>query len=63
MYRQSALYLIKRYIPMSLREIGRLFDMDYAALSQAVKRFEDKTKRDKEVLGIKERLTKRLKGN
>jgi len=63
MYRQLALYLIKRYTPMSLREIGRLFDMDYAALSQAVKRFEDKTKGDKEVLGIKERLTKRLRGN
>ncbi|MFQ5834854.1 MAG: transposase [bacterium] len=63
MHHQLALYLIKRYTPMSLREIGKLFDMDYAAVSQAVKRFEDKTKRDKEVLGIKERLIKRLKGN
>lgn len=63
MHRQLALYLIERHTPMSLGEIGRLFDMDYAAVSQAVKRFEDKTKRDKKLLGIKERLTKRLKGN
>ena len=46
---------------MSLRE--KLFDMDYVAILQTVNRFEDKTKRDKELLGIKERLTKRLKGN
>lgn len=63
MYRQLALYLIKRYTPMSLIEIGRLFDMDYAAVSQAVKRFENKTKRDKKALRIKEMLIKRLKGS
>lgn len=63
MRRQLALYLIKRYTPLSLSEIGRLFDMDYAAVSQAVKRFENETKRDKEALGIKEMVIKRLKGN
>lgn len=46
---------------MSLKEIGKLFGMDYAAVSQAVKRFEDKTKRDKRTLMIKEMLIKRLK--
>lgn len=63
MYHQVALYLIKRYTPMSLIEIGRLFDMDYAAVSQAVKRFENKTKRDKKALRIKEMLIKRLRGS
>jgi len=61
MYRQLALYLIKRYTQMSLKEIGKLFNMDYTAVSQAVKRFEDKTKRDKETLAIEERLVERLK--
>jgi len=62
-YRQLALYLIKKYTPTSLKEIGKLFNMDYTAVSQIemVKRFENKTKRDKETLAIKERLIKRLK--
>jgi len=60
-YRQLALYLIKKYTPTSLKEIGKLFNMDYTAVSQAVKRFENKTKRDKEALAIKERLIKRFK--
>ena len=46
---------------MSLKEIGKLFNMDYTAVSQAVKRFEDKTKRDKETLAIKEGFVERLK--
>jgi len=37
--------------------------MDYAAVSQAVKRFENKTKRDKKALRIKEMLIKKLKGS
>jgi len=61
MHRQLALYLIKRYTPMSLKEIGKLFSMDYAAVSQSVKRFEDKAKRDKGASMIKEMLIKRLK--
>ena len=38
-YRQLALYLIKKYTPSSLKEIGKVFDMDYAAVSLTVKRF------------------------
>ena len=48
---------------MSLREIGKLFGMDYAAVSQSVKRFEEKTKKDKRILIIKEILIGRLKGS
>jgi len=39
-YRQLALYLIKRYTPASLKEAGKIFDMDYAAVSSAAKRFD-----------------------
>lgn len=42
--RQMTLFLIKQFTPMSLREIGALFQMDYAAVSQACKRYEEKTK-------------------
>ncbi len=42
MYRQMALYLLKRYTSLSLKEIGEMFRMDYAAVSVACKRYEDK---------------------
>jgi len=38
-----------------------MFDTDYAAVSKAVKRLENKAKRGEEVLGIREMLIKRLK--
>ena len=38
-YRQLALYLIKKYTPSSLKETGKVFDMDYSAVSRAAKRF------------------------
>ncbi len=41
-YRQMTLYLLKRYTPMSLREIGEMFGMDYAAVSQACRRYEER---------------------
>ena len=49
-YRQLALYLIKKYSAFSLRDIGALFDMDYVAVSQAAKRFEDKSNTNKQIL-------------
>jgi len=61
LHHQLALYLIKRYTPISLREIGKLFGMDYAAVSQSVKRLEGKTQRDKRALMIKETAIGRLK--
>jgi REP element-mobilizing transposase RayT len=41
-YRQMTLYLLKRYTGLSLREIGNMFQMDYAAVSQACRRYEEK---------------------
>lgn len=46
LYRQITLYLVKRYSSLSLKEIGRIFDMDYTAVSQAARRFEDKIRKD-----------------
>ena len=33
LYRPLALYLIKRFTPLSLSEIGKIFQMDYSAVS------------------------------
>jgi putative transposase len=60
-YRSLTLYLIKKYTPLKLTEIGELFAMDYSAVSQAVKRFEQKCKKDKEAERIKKRVIEALK--
>jgi len=63
-YRQLALYLIKKHSTLSLKEVGDLFGMDYAAVSQATRRFENKIKIDKRVLNMKEVAMEALgKGN
>jgi len=49
LYRQITLYLVKRYSSLSLKEIGKIFDMDYTAVSQAVKRFGDRTRKDNKI--------------
>jgi len=54
-YRSLTLYLIKKYTPLKLTEIGELFAMVYSAISQAVKRFEQKCKIDKEIERIKDK--------
>ena len=54
-YRSLAIYLIKRFTPLSLSEIGELFKMDYSAVSQAAKRFEQKSEVNN---GIKEDMQK-----
>lgn len=41
-FRQMTLYLLKQFTSMSLKEIGELFQMDYAAVSQACKRYGEK---------------------
>ncbi|MCK4240463.1 MAG: chromosomal replication initiator DnaA, partial [Candidatus Atribacteria bacterium] len=46
LYRQITLYLVKRYSSLSLKEIGKIFNMDYTAVSQATRRFEDKIRKD-----------------
>ena len=54
-YRSLAIYLIKRFTPLSLSKIGELFEMDYSAVSQTAKRFEQKSKVNYE---IKENMQK-----
>jgi len=49
LYRQITLYLIKRYSSLFLKEIGKIFDMDYTAVSQAAKRFEERIKKDNKI--------------
>lgn len=49
LYRQITLYLVKRHSSLSLKEIGKIFDMDYTAVSQAVRRFELKVKQDNKI--------------
>jgi putative transposase len=39
-YRAMALYLARKHCGVPLREIGEFFEMDYAAVSQAARRFE-----------------------
>lgn len=46
-YRLLAIYLIKNNTPLSLQEIGKIFTMDYTAVSQAARRFEDRMSKDK----------------
>jgi len=41
-YRQMTLYLLKQHTTLSLKEIGNLFEMDYAAVSQSCKRYQEK---------------------
>jgi len=43
------------------REIGELFNMDYAAVSQATKRFEEKVIEDKKIFKMKDAVLRRLK--
>jgi len=47
--RSLAIYLIKRFTPLSLSKIGELFKMDYSAVSQAAKRFEQKSEVNSEI--------------
>jgi putative transposase len=47
--RSLAIYLIKRFTPLSLVGIGELFKMDYSAVSQAAKRFEQKSEANHEI--------------
>ncbi len=59
-YRKLALYLFKRYTSFSLKEIGELFDMDYPAASQMVKRFEKEMKKNRIILGMVEKTIKEM---
>ena len=62
-YRSLTLYLIKKLTPLKLTEIGELFAMDYSAVSQAVKRFEQKYRKDKEIERMKDKTLDALKSS
>ena len=59
-YRALALYIIKNYTSLSLKEIGKIFFMDYTAVSQAARRFEEKISKDKKISDKVDKITERL---
>jgi putative transposase len=60
-YRLLALYLIKNNTPLSLKEIGEIFSMDYTAVSQAARRFEERISKDKKLKKKVEVILRKLK--
>jgi len=60
-YRILALYLIKKYTALSLKEIGEIFSMDYTAVSQAARRFEERISEDKSLKKKVVQILKNLK--
>jgi chromosomal replication initiation ATPase DnaA len=61
LYRPLAIYLIKRFTPLSLSEIGKIFKMDYSAVSQAAKRFEQKSEVNDEIKEVMQKVIIALK--
>ena len=60
-YRQMAMYLMKRYTMLSLKDIGGIFKIDYAGVSQSCRRFENLIVRDRLVLKMKTAIEGDLK--
>ena len=59
--RSLAIYLVKRFTPLSLSKIGELFKMDYSAVSQAAKRFEQKCEVNHEIKEVMQKVITALK--
>ena len=59
--RSLAIYLIKHFTPCSLSEISELFKMDYSAVSQAAKRFEQKCEVNQEIKEVMQKVITALK--
>ena len=59
-YRKLTLYFLKKYSSLSLKQIGELFRMDYVAVSQAAKRFENELKKNKIALKMAREVTEIL---
>ncbi len=59
-YRQLAVYLIKRYTTLPLRKIGELFNIDYTTVSMTAKRFEKKADNDKGTSEILQKITEKM---
>jgi chromosomal replication initiation ATPase DnaA len=60
---QRVIYLIKYFTALSLAEIGQLFEMDYSAVSQAAKRFEQESKTNHKIGEIKQKMMAALREN
>jgi len=52
---------MKRFTPLSLSKIGELFKMDYSTVSQAAKRFEQKSEVNHELKEYIEKVITALK--
>ena len=61
--RSLAIYLIKNFTSLSLAEISQLFKVDYSAVSQTAKRFEQKSKVNHKIGEIKQKMITALKEN
>ena len=48
--RKLSMYLIKKHTELKLQEIGRIYDLDYSAVSQSCKRFEREIKEDRKLV-------------
>jgi chromosomal replication initiation ATPase DnaA len=59
--RSLAIYLIKRFTPLSLSKIGELFKMNYSAVFQVAKRFEQKSEVNYEIKEVMQKLITVLK--
>ena len=57
----GVVYFLKKYSALSLKQIGELFDMDYVAVSQSAKRFENEMKKNKIALKMVKEVTEVLK--
>jgi REP element-mobilizing transposase RayT len=60
-YRPLTMYLMKSYTAMGLGEIGNLFKIDYAAISQACKRFKEMAQIERKISKMRDKVIKRLR--
>lgn len=60
-WRKLMVYALKKYTDLSLKDVGRIMDMDYAAVSQMAVRFEREAAEQKEPGRLLARLEKAVK--
>jgi putative transposase len=60
-FRQLTLFLLKHYTDLTIREIGKIFGIDYTAVSMAVKRFEERLCKDPEIQAMQLKIIDALK--
>lgn len=54
------MYLVKKHTDLRLEEIGRIYGMDYSAVSQSCKRFESEIANDKKLHRMVEEIENAL---